>query len=134
MNIIRLCAIAAIALASSTVAMAAPTSITIPMKALNGSNQIGTAVVTQQADGVKVVVSLKNASASAEPTHIHVGTCAKINAAPEYPLSNTVNGKSTSVVKGIKLADLLKSHYAINVHKSATEIATYVSCGDIASK
>ena len=135
MRIVRLAsatlALAAIAGLSLSPAFAATTGITIPMKALNNSGENGTATLTDTTDGVKVEVSLKNAPATAQPTHIHIGTCGHIKAAPEYALVNTVNGTSTSVVKGVSLDDLLKGHYAINVHKSADDLGTYVSCGDI---
>ncbi len=122
---------AAVAAALGTAAAAAPSSLTVAMKALNGSNETGTAVITQQAAGVQVVVSLKNAPKDAQPTHIHIGTCDNINKAPEYALVNTVNGKGTSVVNGVKLSDLMKGKYAINVHKSTSDLGTYASCGDI---
>jgi hypothetical protein len=134
MNIARLIP----ALAAATViaglalpATAATTAITIPMKALNNSNENGSATLTQQSGGVKVVVTLKNAPAAAQPTHIHIGTCGKIKAAPEYALVSTVNGTSTTVVKGVSLDQLLAGTYAINVHKSASDLGTYVSCGNI---
>ena len=104
----------------------------IVMTALNGSGEDGTATVTQTADGLSVVISLKNAPKDvAQPTHIHAGNCGKINAAPEYPLSNTVNGKGSSLVKGVKLSDLMSGKYAVNVHKSGDDLPTYVSCGNI---
>jgi Cu/Zn superoxide dismutase len=110
----------------------APMSLTVKMTAQNGSGESGTAVLTQTADGVKVVITLTGAPKDTpQPTHIHPGTCAKLNPAPKYPLTNTVNGSSTTTVKGVKLSDLLAGTFAINVHKSSTEIATYVSCGDI---
>jgi hypothetical protein len=122
----------AAAVAAQTMAPAGGTSVTIKMMPQNSSGESGTAVLTQAADGVHVVVSLTGGPKDTpQPTHIHMGTCAKLNPAPKYPLSNTVNGKSTSVVPNAKLSDLLSGTYAINVHKSATDIATYVSCGDI---
>ncbi len=124
---------AALAVSVSALA-AAPSTLTIPMKALNGSGENGTATLTQEPDGVKVVVALKNGSKAAQPTHIHVGTCGNINKAPEYPLNNTMGGKGMSIVKGVKLADLLKGKYAINVHKSTSDLGTYVSCGNITAK
>ena len=105
---------------------------TITMKALNGSGEDGTAVISETDQGLSVVISLKNAPKDVpQPTHIHAGNCGKINASPEYPLENTVNGKGSSVVKGVKLADLMSGKYAVNVHKSGDDIATYVSCGNI---
>jgi len=126
-----LVAVAAAAVLGASAGAATPTTVTFPMKALDASGETGTATVTQVATGVKVVVALKGAPESAQPTHIHVGTCGNINKAPEYPLTNTVDGKSTTVVKGVTLAQLLAGHYAVNVHKSATAIGTYVSCGNI---
>lgn len=111
--------------------LAATNTLTVPMKALNGSNESGTAELTQESNGVQIVVKLKNAPADAQPTHIHIGTCGNINKAPEYALVSVTNGTSTSVVKGITIDQLLKGHYAINVHKSTTDLATYVACGDI---
>lgn len=133
MNILRMGALALAAAAMTPAcAFAAPQSLTIPMKALNDSGENGTAVLTQEDDGVRVVVTLKNAPADTpQPTHIHIGTCGSINKAPEYALVNTVDGKGSSVVKGVKLSDLTAAKYAVNVHKSGDDLGTYVSCGDI---
>jgi Cu/Zn superoxide dismutase len=134
MNLTRNLALsAAFVAALSLSAMAdAPQSLTIKMKALNGSGENGTATLTQQADGLHVVVDLLHAPKDVpQPTHIHIGTCGNINKAPEYPLKNTVNGDATTVVPGVKLSDLMSGHYAVNVHKSTDDLATYVSCGNI---
>ena len=42
------------------------------------------------------------------------------------------DGTSTSTVD-VKLDDLRNGAFAINVHKSAAEIQTYVACGDIST-
>ncbi|HTV92295.1 MAG TPA: CHRD domain-containing protein [Verrucomicrobiae bacterium] len=110
----------------------APTTVTIKMVAQNDSGENGMATLTQVSDGVRVAVKLDGTPQDVpQPTHIHVGNCGHINKAPEYPLANTVNGTSLSTVKGVQLADLLKGTYAINVHKSGTDLGTYVSCGNI---
>lgn len=124
-------ALSFLVLCASQVDAQQPETITVPMRALNGSGEDGSAVLTQTAEGVRVVVQLNHASDDAQPTHIHIGTCGAINKAPEYGLALTVDGKSDSVVKGIRLSDLMKAKYAINVHKSASDLGTYVSCGDI---
>jgi hypothetical protein len=110
---------------------AATSSLNVPISALNGSGETGIAVLTQTADGVQVVVTLKGAPADAQPTHIHAGTCGKINAAPEWPLTSLANGSSTTVVKGVTIDQMLKTPYAINVHKSTADLGTYVACGNI---
>ena len=124
-------ALAAIGCLIGLPATAATTAVTIPMKALNNSGETGTATITQESDGIKVVVSLKGAPSAAQPTHIHIGTCGNIKAAPEYALVSLTDGTSTSAVKGVTLDQLLAGHYAINVHKSADDLGTYVACGDI---
>jgi len=108
-----------------------PTTLIIPMHALNDSREDGTATLTQGADGVHVTVTLQNAPDNPQPTHIHIGSCANIKKAPEYALVDTQSGRGESVVRGVKLDDLLKGSYAINVHKSAFDLGTYASCGDI---
>jgi Cu/Zn superoxide dismutase len=119
---------------AATASADAPTTVTIKMVAQNDSGETGTATLTQVADGVRVSVKLDGAPKDVpQPTHIHVGNCGHSNKAPEYPLASTTNGASLSTVKGIQLADLLKGTYAINVHKSADDLGTYVSCGNIAA-
>jgi Cu/Zn superoxide dismutase len=122
---------AGLLLLATAPAMAATSTLTIPISALNGSGETGSAVLTQTADGVQVVVTLKGAPADAQPTHIHAGTCGKINAAPEWPLTSLTDGTSTSVVKGVTIDQMLKTPYAINVHKSTSDLGTYVACGNI---
>jgi uncharacterized cupredoxin-like copper-binding protein len=88
------------------------------------------------------------------PTHIHQGTCDKLNPKPYLPLNDTKLGlpigtpnatpetmvgaggafpAETSVTQNVKtsLDDLLKNPYAINVHLSAQQMNTYIACGDI---
>jgi hypothetical protein len=108
-----------------------PNSITVKMQALNGSGEDGMATVTQGNGGIFVTVALQNGGDVSQPTHIHIGSCGAINKAPEYALRDTVDGKGESSVAGVSLSDLLKGHYAINVHKSGTDLGTYVSCGNI---
>lgn len=126
---------AALAAILASAAAAAPvTTLTVKMVAQNDSGENGTAVLTQVSDGVRVEVKLDGTPQDVpQPTHIHIGNCGHINKAPEYPLSNTVNGSGLSTVKGVTLDQLLGGTYAINVHKSGTELGTYVSCGNIKS-
>jgi hypothetical protein len=108
------------------------TALNINMGAENNSGMTGTASVKDVPGGVRVEISLKNAPSHVnQPAHIHKGTCAKLDPAPWKPLNNVVRGKSDTTVQGITVADLKKGQYAINVHKSAADLATYVSCGDL---
>lgn len=119
-------------LATSAVSYAAaPQTITVAMQALNKSGETGTATLTQLPNGVKVVVSIKGAPATSQPTHIHAGTCTKLNPAPEAPLTPLTGGKSVTVLTGKKLSDFTGGKYSVNIHKSSNDLATYVSCGVI---
>jgi len=104
-------------------------SATVKLSPQSGSGESGTATLTKQGDKqTKVVLSVTGGSGS-QPVHIHKGSCAQLDPKPAYPLSPLVNGKSETVVNA-SLSDLEKG-YAINGHKSAQEVKTYVFCGDI---
>jgi hypothetical protein len=103
---------------------------TVTLGQQNGSGESGIATLTRMGSQTKVVIDLKNSSSVAQPAHIHKGSCAQLNPTPEYPLASVQSGKSTTTVNA-KLDDLQKGAFAINVHKSAADIKTYVACGDI---
>lgn len=121
--------LAALAATAGISYAAAPHTVTVRMKVENHSGESGTATLTQLTNGVKVEVSITGAPKTAQPTHIHAGTCTKLNPSPEDPLSPLENGKSVTVLSGKKLSDFTGGKYSINVHKSANDLATYVSCG-----
>ena len=117
-------------LAGATVALAQQ-PVTIKIGPQNKSGESGTAKLTPAGDKTKVEISMKGAPKGAsQPAHIHQGSCAKLDPNPKYGLTNVVDGKSSTEVP-VKLEDLLKDETAINVHKSAAEVKTYVACGDV---
>jgi hypothetical protein len=111
-------------------------SVTLAMKAQNGSVLNGTATITQdKTDPKSVTVSIlyKDVMFIPEnfyPTNIHKGTCAKLDPKAAYPLKAMNTGKSVTVLKGVSLAELLSHPYAINVG-SPTDTSKYLSCGQI---
>jgi hypothetical protein len=106
---------------------------TVDLSAQNSSSESGTATLTADGDKTMVVISLDNApSGIPQPAHIHKGSCSKLDPNPAYGLQNVVDGKSTSEVDE-PLDELQNEEYAVNVHKSAADLKTYVSCGDIGS-
>jgi hypothetical protein len=125
--------LAFLAVAQLLPASAATSTLTVTLNAQNGSGETGTATLTQAGSDVKVVISLKGAPATAQPAHIHDGTCAALKGVA-YPLTNVVGGSSTTVVKGITIDKLLAGTYAINVHESAADLAKYVACGNVVAK
>jgi len=106
-------------------------SVTVRLAQQNNSKESGTARLTPEGDKTRVVINMKGAPKGVQqPSHIHEGSCAKLDPKPKYPLQNVVDGKSTSEVPA-KLDELTGGNLAINVHKSGEDIKTYVACGDI---
>src|SRR6185437_13820241 len=115
-------------LALAGAAGAQGSSVTVNLAAQNGSGQNGTATLTAMGNQTQVVINITGEpSGASEPDHIHTGTCANLGGV-KYPLQNTVNGTSTTMVN-VSLATLHSGTFAINLHKSAAEIGVYVACG-----
>jgi hypothetical protein len=97
------------------------------------TNQFGTAELMEVDGQTQVIISVNTASIDTpQPAHIHQGVCPGIGAIA-YPLTNVVDGESTTMID-VSLEDLMaQSPLAINLHRSAEEISVYTSCGDIAA-
>ena len=105
--------------------------VTVKLEPQNNSGESGTATLTEEGGKTKVAVSVTGQPAGvAQPMHIHKGTCDKLDPKPTYGLPSLINGKSEATVD-VSLADLQKGGYAINGHKSAQAVSTYVYCGAI---
>ncbi|HET9341334.1 MAG TPA: hypothetical protein VFO25_00295 [Candidatus Eremiobacteraceae bacterium] len=109
----------------------APGTIVVPLQAIGGSNQTGSATLTSAGNKTNVVIALNGVAADAvEPAHIHQGTCAKLDPKPTYPLTSVAGGQSATTLN-VPLSALQTGGFAINVHQSMTNISTYVACGNI---
>ncbi len=107
-------------------------SLQINMGQQNKSGQAGNASVVDAKGGVNVAIHIKSEPKGAsEPAHIHKGSCTKLDPAPWKPLNPVVNGQSFTHLKGVSVAEIKKGAHATNVHKSANDLKTYVSCGDL---
>lgn len=127
--LLALAALAMVGLSGSGV-YAQSSSQTVSMTALNGSGQSGTTTITDLGNGkVRIVIDIKSGGSQAQPAHIHRGTCSNADPNPAYPLTDVVNGRSETTIDA-SMSDL-GNGYLVNVHKSAQDIPTYVSCGDI---
>lgn len=113
----------------------APAPMAKPMEikllAQNGSGEAGVATLLETDKGLVVKVLMKDPTAPLQPDHIHKGTCDKLDPKPTYPLSPVKDGVSETTIPDVTIAMLEKSPFAINVHKSPTEAAIYVSCGNV---
>lgn len=107
------------------------TSMTVPLTAQNGSEQMGEAVFTESNGQTTVVVTVQNAPSGVEqPAHIHTGACPTPGDVV-YPLTNLMDGVSETVLD-VDIASLQSQlPLAVNVHKSVPEASVYVSCGDL---
>ena len=138
MNSYLRCAVAALAISglASTLPAVAGTgagsnnSVKINLTAQNGSGETGTAKLVDGANGLVVIINLDGAPASAQPAHIHTGSCPTPGGV-KYPLKDVVNGMSKTVIKGVTIADLTASPMSINVHESAADLQKYVACGNV---
>jgi opacity protein-like surface antigen len=109
----------------------APGAVRVNVSALNKSGENGTATLTQIGNDTLIELAFPDTGAIPQPAHIHTGSCAKLTPAPTMFESGYVGGKSTTTLKNVSLASLQNGNFAINVHKSTSDLGTYVACGDI---
>lgn len=114
--------------ATNGIALAQTSPLTVQLNEQNKSGETGTATITPQGSKTQVLLQIEGAPAEAQPAHIHDGTCASLDPKPRIPLQNVVNGKSTTTLN-MPMSEVTKG--AINVHKSASDIKTYVACADL---
>lgn len=106
-------------------------SLQINMGQVGHSGESGNASVVAKKGGVEVTIHVNEPKGAVQPAHIHKGSCAHLNPAPWKMLSNVVNGTSQTFVPGVTVGQLKGMTDAINVHKSITDLKTYVACGDL---
>ncbi len=131
--ILAICVVAlTIPALASAAAPHATSPVTINLGTLNNSGESGTAVLTDLGNGqTKVDVTITGEpSGASNPMHIHTGQCGPTLGGVAFPLTPVVNGTSTTTV-ATSLASIMDGNHAINGHKSAAEIGTYVFCGNI---
>lgn len=119
---------------SSPQAQAAPLAgagvVVIALGPGRDGSQTGTATLTAKGGQTEVVINVQASAAGvAQPAHIHEGGCPGVGPVI-YPLTNVVDGKSTTLVNA-GLGGLLNGTFAINVHESAVRSAIYTSCGNV---
>jgi hypothetical protein len=105
--------------------------VTVALNEFESSGQTGTATLT--ADGEQTVVSIEiddDPVSESQPAHIHEGTCDELTPEPAFGLPNVTDGTSETTVD-TSLDSLTSGTYAINLHMSDEDLATYTSCGNI---
>ena len=107
-------------------------TVTVTMGPGRDASQTGTATLTDMGSQTQVVLNIQPGPAGIEqPVHIHAGSCPGVGAVA-FPLTNVVNGTSTTVVDAT-LDSLRTGGYSINAHQDGTQagLGVYVSCGAI---
>jgi hypothetical protein len=108
-------------------------SVTVPLAAQNNSGINGTATLTQRGADLQVVINLTGTAANSNhPFHIHSGACPTPGGVV-HPLTNAVNGTSTTTLTGVTLASVANGAHAINGHESPENLGQsgYIVCGNI---
>jgi CHRD domain len=106
--------------------------VTVELAESMGSGQTGTATLTADGEGTTVSIEIDGDPVSdSQPAHIHEGTCEELNPEPAYGLPNVADGTSESTVADASLETLTAGEYAINLHMSDEDLASYTSCGNI---
>ena len=106
-------------------------ALTLDLQEQNDSGITGTATLSPTSDGeVEVEIELDGSEGGPHPAHIHEGTCADLNPAPAFPLTDVVDGRSETTVD-VDISELTASEYAVNVHESAENADVYVACADV---
>ncbi len=106
--------------------------LSFKLAALNSSKQDGTATLEEVDGKIKVTLNVEGGVTTAEPAHIHTGSCPTPGDV-KYTLTNVVNGKSETTLPSEVTVSALKDMgaLAINIHKSGSDLKTYVSCGNL---
>jgi hypothetical protein len=108
-----------------------PKEVEVPLNTQNNSNELGVATLQKVNGKLVVKINLKGQTDNTpQPAHIHLGSCPNVGVV-KYPLNPVVNGSSETILDttGDDLPKLLP--LSINVHKSDSQMQTYVACGDI---
>ncbi|MDB5092308.1 MAG: hypothetical protein JWO85_409 [Candidatus Eremiobacteraeota bacterium] len=130
---------------AATPAQNGPTQVTVNLAPVRGSNQRGTAVLTQRGNTLTVAVHMNTpqgpkmkesgapmvAKSGPLGAHIHSGSCPHPQKQPLYPLNPVTSGTSTTTLTTTSLNQLTSGAYTVSVHKSTHDPTNPVACGDI---
>jgi hypothetical protein len=100
------------------------------LDAQNGSGQSGTVALEQVGNQVQVTISLTNPRSTAEPAHIHTGSCPSPGGVV-FPLTDVVEGGSVTLINTTIAELIAQVPLAVNIHKSAAESSVYFACGNL---
>jgi len=128
-----------LALAAAAVAFTAavaPMKWTAALSPMSGSKISGTATVTPDgASKMTVMLSITGGDANTSyPWHVHTGKCGPggvVGPGAAYTAIKTDGSGAGKVTVSIPVAAPESGDFHVNVHKSAADMGTIVSCGDL---
>jgi hypothetical protein len=102
------------------------------MEEVNGSGVNGTAVVSDESDGLAVTIHLEGAFAAGLKPYVHAGTCAAYDSEPIFSLQAVdESGLSESRQIAVGFDDLTAEPHVIVLYVSRTD-KTVLACGELA--
>lgn len=108
--------------------------VTVDLAEASLSGQTGAATLIAAGEQTDVSIEIDGEPVSnSQPAHIYEGNCGSVPGdlgEPAFGLPNVVRGVSRATVD-VPLETLTSGNYAINLHMSDTDLATYTSCGKI---
>lgn len=105
--------------------------VTVTLEEQNASSQSGTAVLKEENGKTTVTITTTGFTEDvSQPAHIHLGACPKVGEV-KYPLSNVINGASTTTLNATMAEIKGNLPLAVNVHKSEAQASVYTACGDL---
>jgi hypothetical protein len=128
-----------LALAAAAVAFTAavaPMKWTAALSPMSGSKISGTATVTPDgASKMTVTLSITGGDANTSyPWHVHTGKCGPggvVGPGSAYTAIKTDGTGAGKVTVSVPVAAPDAGDFHVNVHKSAADMGTIVSCGDL---
>jgi hypothetical protein len=124
------------ACAVAVAAAVAPMKWTANLAPMSGSKIAGTATVTPDgAAKMTVTISITGGDPSTSyPWHVHVGKCGPggvVGPGAAYTPVKTDTYGAGKVTVSVPVAAPESGDFHVNVHKSASDMGTIVSCGDL---
>jgi hypothetical protein len=108
--------------------------VTVNLAEASLSGQTGTATLIAAGDQTDVSIEIDGKPVSdSQPAYIYEGNCGSVPGdlgEPVFNLPDVVGGASRATVD-VSLETLTSGNYAINLHRSDEDLATYTSCGKI---
>jgi hypothetical protein len=102
---------------------------------MNKTGEFGTATLTPiDGGGTEVDIALVGApEGELQPVNIFSGTCSRLSAHPKYVLNYGVSGVSRTLLN-VQMTVLTGGGFAINVHKSTSDVESFSACGGLTGK